>query len=219
MNRRRTRVCTILVLVCWSACGNLAIAQPREEPDNTIRARGGMLENLGLSKEQRDKLHDLRENNREMRDQMRKMRYLKESVEEAIRDPEAREQEILKKADELAALQSDLTKRRVQRLLELRKVLTPQQMNQLGEALDDKREQRKSNMREQFRENFRRRFMGEEGQQGRGPGRFGPPGGGGEEYGVRPGRGAGGNFQNPGAEGFEPHRRFGRRGGGDPEGY
>ena len=216
-------------------CLNSLAAQDREgmqqkSPEMYYAAGKGMIDELGLSAEQREKLKELRDKNKDMRDKQRDLRFAKQTVSELMRDPESSESEITQKVEQLTQLQTELTKRRMQRLIELRKVLSADQMRTLVDKVEQKKQARQHRRHggegQDGYENARPPFMGGDGgAQGEGQhGRPFVPGQRLREFMNGEGRGMGGprdmqqGFRGGGREGSgRPMRSFGA--GGDEKPY
>jgi len=108
--------------------------QESEKPEKTAyRGRPMAAENfLDLTPEQRSKLEEFRKMcQEERRELMDNMRAVREELRELMRDPEANEKKILGLYDQISKFRSSRFKKFVQHRKEMRKILTPEQLDKL----------------------------------------------------------------------------------------
>jgi Spy/CpxP family protein refolding chaperone len=150
-----------------------------------------LLEELELSPAQREKLRALRQDKGEKREQMQALFEQRKAFKQMLFAPESSEAEIrasLKSMQSQALKQSE---QKVERMLELRKILTPDQLSVLGTRMQEKRTEMRAG------KGFGQRSFGagpgskghdlggkhqgrkgaqqQADQAGRGPGKKGPP--------------------------------------------
>jgi Spy/CpxP family protein refolding chaperone len=95
------------------------------------------LKKLDLSKEQREKLKDLREAHKGDTEKLREeLRQAKKAFKEALRSNGSKE-DVMKSFEAVAQKKAELGRARISGLLEAREVLTPDQRAKLFESKDD----------------------------------------------------------------------------------
>ncbi len=105
--------------------------------------RGGgpqqFFEELNLTQEQKDKLKNLRAGRTGKREEMRGLREAKEHFEARIKDYSVSESDLRNEAKQLSALHTEMQQKRLEHLLELRKILTSEQLGKFMERIHQKR--------------------------------------------------------------------------------
>lgn len=121
---------------------------------NTLEARPGghgkrhggfggghhrMLKDLDLTKEQRDQVKTLRKANKEKTRALRtQMREARKGMFAKMKDPAASEADLRKSFEALETLRNQMSKQRFEESLEIRKILTPAQREQLAKKVTEK---------------------------------------------------------------------------------
>lgn len=93
----------------------------------------GFLGDLDLEPEQIEKLRELRGSGAQMRGGMSELREKREKLMKLVRDPNASDDQIRAAANEMAEQRVQMERQRIDKLLQLRHVLSPEQ---LGRVLD-----------------------------------------------------------------------------------
>ncbi|MBX7138255.1 MAG: periplasmic heavy metal sensor [Oligoflexia bacterium] len=96
---------------------------------------------LDLTDQQRDQLKELRGEKGAMRDRMEELRNKREDLQGALRDKQVSDDEVRRRAKELSDRQHQLMDQRIENLIKLRKVLTPDQMEKILERIDERRQE------------------------------------------------------------------------------
>lgn len=128
----------LLVLIPLSASAQGPWAERREQRP----AGGGFLRDLDLKPEQVEKLRELKGGRAEMRDQMQDLRSEREKLMQMVRDRNVSEDQIRSEAKALSGKRAKLENDRIERLLQLRKTLTPDQLNRVLDKIRDKMQER-----------------------------------------------------------------------------
>lgn len=156
---RLTALVLFLSLILFPSIGRGQASNVPEE-DATVESPQASRDFLSLTPEQKAKLEEFRKSGREKRrayfDEMRKVQR---EMREMMKDAEANEKEILKLYDQMAGLRAEQFRYSLQRNKELKKILTPEQLEKLENAR--KRMSRRGNLQ-------RGRFRGERGFARRG---------------------------------------------------
>jgi Spy/CpxP family protein refolding chaperone len=94
----------------------------------------GMARYLDLTKEQTDKLTDLRKKHfEEMKPVRDELFQKRQEMKQLFADPQAKEEAILAKQKEISGLHQKMSEKAMQFRLDARKVLTPEQLKKMGE--------------------------------------------------------------------------------------
>lgn len=121
--------------------------------------RGGMMKELNLTAEQKQKMQELRSGDREkMQNKRKEMQAARDALDAAMKG-NASEKEIWGKFDDLQKVQAKFAKERFEKVMEIRSLLTPEQRAKfrgsmgkgMGEGKD--REHRGKNGRRGARDN------------------------------------------------------------------
>ena len=140
-----------------------------------LKAMRQAFQDLKLSEEQKGKLKALREQKKEGRGKKEELRAKRQELMALLKSPGVSEREALAKVDEVNRLQAESNVARVKHMLELKKILTPEQFEKLRGKVQERMESRGggkegksgSGRLGEFREG-RRAFVGRDGGR-RGP--------------------------------------------------
>ena len=139
-------------------------------------SRPKIVEKLGLSDDQKEKLKAVTDRAKEGRESMKKVREATMKQFELMKAEKVDEAAVMKAIDEVFELRKQMAKEQVRRVIEIKLILTPEQI---------------AKAREEMRANFAARGGRPDGQRGERGGRpDGPPGG---REGRRHGQRRGGN--------------------------
>lgn len=125
--------------------------------------RGGarrILQELNLSSEQKEQLRDMREQRQYVRTLSQEVMEQRRELRELLKDDSSTEQQILDRVNRLNDNIAELNVARIKNLLEMRRVLTPEQRQEARKLI----EQRRSEAGEFGRRRFDR-FSGERGER------------------------------------------------------
>ena len=125
-------------------------------------------EKLGLSDEQKAKLKELNDRAKGGRDNMKKVREAMMRQVQLMKDDTIDEAAVMKAIDEVFELRKQMAREQVKRLIEVKKILTPEQIAKAREEMKNSRGARRG-------PGQRRDFQGGK-RGGRGPGRRGEKG-------------------------------------------
>lgn len=163
MKRYVMSMSLVLIFLSFSLSLSSLQGQESEKPENTISRDCPLAsENfLDLTPEQRSKLKEFRKmRQEERRELLDNMRAVRKELRELMHDPEANEKKILGLYDQISKLRSSRFKKFVQHRKEIRKILTPEQIEKL---------ERFKNRIAQMRNFGRARLWGRRGFFKRGP--------------------------------------------------
>ncbi len=126
------------------AFGGRAEQVPEEKVRQRERTKARLYEELGLTEEQRQQLRDLREENRADRKELyRKLKDKKEQLREELYRDELDPGQVEKIHAEIKELKLELADLRLEGILAVRDVLTPEQFSDLKERFSRLRERKK----------------------------------------------------------------------------
>ncbi|XFA73113.1 Spy/CpxP family protein refolding chaperone [Thermosynechococcaceae cyanobacterium Okahandja] len=131
------------LLICSSLSPLLAIVPPSmaqaENPPGWGRSRGGHLDNLNLTPEQRQQLQAVRQQYHSRMDQTRnQLRTAKEELRQMMSGT-ASEEQIRTKHQQVRDLENQLASLRFESMLAIRSILTPQQRQSLATQMQQRR--------------------------------------------------------------------------------
>ena len=110
------------------------------------QGRGRFLEELDLSPEQRSKLQDLRGERGAKWEAMREMREARDRFDAKLKDYSISEAKLRAEANKFATLHSQMQAQRFEHLLELRKILSPEQLGKFIDKMHERRQGMKGAM-------------------------------------------------------------------------
>jgi len=139
---------TMITMVSFNAPQSLAREMSEEDGGHYGAKKEGkmdkIMQELGLTDEQKEKLKEMkdaqRESGKEIRAQQREKR---EEMRKELEKTEPDLTKINKLIDEMAELDKQKTKNRVQGILDMKKVLTPEQYKALNEKFHEKMKEKK----------------------------------------------------------------------------
>jgi Spy/CpxP family protein refolding chaperone len=98
----------------------------------------GMMDELQLTPEQKDKMKQFRERHEEMKLEHEKLRNDRDRLKILLKDPKSSDADIQKLSDDLSDRMAALMKQRIRGMLELRKTLKPEQFAKMMERFEEK---------------------------------------------------------------------------------
>lgn len=131
-----------LILLCV-LCPSIVFAFPGGDSDSKDGERMGkdreqIMQELGLTQDQKDKLKALKDDKEDMHSGFSDMKKLREDIQTLLRNPSSTEAEILTKSKEMADKMAAGHEKRIKHLLEMRKILTPEQFGKLLDKMHEK---------------------------------------------------------------------------------
>ena len=105
-----------------------------------LKAMREAFQDLKLSEEQKGKLKALREQKKEGRGKKEELRAKRQELMALLKSPGVSEREALAKVDEVNRLQAESNVARVKHMLELKKILTPEQFEKLRGKVQERME-------------------------------------------------------------------------------
>lgn len=102
----------------------------------------GFMKKLDLSEEQRSKVKEIRQAGKAKRQELRAKVNEAQEAFQAAQKSDASRSEILSKFDELSALKAQMGRLRIEGMLDIREILTPEQRAKAQSALEKRREKR-----------------------------------------------------------------------------
>lgn len=138
----------ILALIC-SFCffTNLAIAE-HEDHDQAKK----FLEDLDLTPEQSKKMKELRANKKDFKEEMESIKSLREEMENLLNDPNSSDSEVLAKSKALGEQMSKIHENRINNILAMKKILTPEQFSKLSSKMREKKQEHREKFKDHARE-------------------------------------------------------------------
>jgi Spy/CpxP family protein refolding chaperone len=118
----------------------------KDKPDMFFAAPKSIFDELDLSEQQREQLHAMREDPKVARENYQQYSKERESFEALLKDPSSSPQQLNKQLDKVVALQSEMSKKRLQRMVDLRQVLSPEQLNDFFEKMSQRRQESMGNL-------------------------------------------------------------------------
>lgn len=134
MKRYVISISLMLVFLSFILSPSNLLGQESEKPEKKVfRGCPMAAENfLDLTDEQKSKLEEFRKTRQEeMKKLTDNMRAVRKELRELMRDPEANEKKILGLYDQISKFQSSRFKKFVQHRKEIKKILTPEQLEKL----------------------------------------------------------------------------------------
>jgi Spy/CpxP family protein refolding chaperone len=165
------QILTLVVLPLFVASVALSQERPRRPEGAMVGPR--LLERLNLNNDQKSQIEKLRaEFQKQQIAQRAKVQTARVELRQVLRAENPDKSAIEKKINEVAQLNAQLQTARVNHLLNVRKVLTPEQQKMIREAVRERVKkgffQRRLQMMREFGPRFRGRFEGRMGGFGRG---------------------------------------------------
>ncbi len=158
----RARIPVLFLLSAAALASGVATAQMPEVPPGKWWKRPAVVQTLGLSAEQQDKLDQiLQKNRRDFVDLKADVEKKQLDVEELMTRKDSDRKKVAAAVDVLELSRAKLRKATSMMVLDMRGVLTDAQWKQLLERRDQWRQERRDQMREQFREGRPPRRPGE----------------------------------------------------------
>ena len=118
------------------------------KPDGE-KVKEGIYKELNLTPEQQAKLEENRKAHREKTTQLRTAMMEKEKqMQQALKDPAATRATIEPLVNEIKSLQGQLIDQRVSGIFAVKEILTPEQVAQLHQIMEKRKENRKGNLQE-----------------------------------------------------------------------
>jgi Spy/CpxP family protein refolding chaperone len=159
---RRQQTFSLLLLAALVSMPALSQEPPKAPPGQMMRPR--FMERLNLSKEQKSQIEKLRADfQKQQIAQRAKIQTAAVELRQLLRAENPDKAAIEKKINELAQLRAQLSTARVNQMLNVRKILTPEQQQMIREAVKERVRgrfmERQHRMRE-FGPRFRGRFEG-----------------------------------------------------------
>lgn len=103
-----------------------------------------MHEQLGLSDEQKAQLKEHRQTHRkEMKDVRKQMKDVRESIRQELQSPDLDEAKIKSLKNDLNELMTRMSDHKLEGVLKVRQILTPQQFEKFNELTEDRRDKQK----------------------------------------------------------------------------
>lgn len=130
------RIALKLSLLAAAVAPAVTFASPRGEGPMAI------LNEMNLTKEQKDQLKNAKSDVASPREMFGEMKEQRDALDKLLRDPKASEADIKAQADKGLALMKEAQSRRIEWLLKLRKVLTPEQFGTFLAKMDEGRKER-----------------------------------------------------------------------------
>ena len=119
----------------------------RNNLNNRENKKSGLREKfaeLNLTEEQKTKLKELRQNKDKGKEKFKEVFEARNSLQKLLKDPNASEQQILSEFEKSSKLMQQAQAERIQNMLKIRKILTPEQLNKFLEM--------KSEFKDKFKE-------------------------------------------------------------------
>lgn len=154
--KHAVRVSGSFLVSCLLLAPVIASSQPQEE-----HSHARIFESLDLKPEQKEKLRELRQQREHLHDLRQQTKEKRRTLRELLRSDSSSEQEVLDQTNRLNESMSEFNLARVKNMLEMKKILTPEQRHQALTLIQQRREQSslgKGTGNEHERGFFRRRF-------------------------------------------------------------
>jgi len=149
----RARIPVLFLLSATALASGVATAQMPEVPPGKWWKRPAVVQTLGLSAEQQDKLDQiLQKNRRDFVDLKADVEKKQLDVEELMTKKDSDPKKVAAAVDVLEQSRAKLRKATSMMVLDMRGVLTDAQWKQLLERRDQWRQERRDQMREQYRD-------------------------------------------------------------------
>jgi Spy/CpxP family protein refolding chaperone len=126
------KILLIIFLLGFSILNSFIFSQELKIPHNLPPEE--VLKDLNLTKEQKEKIETIRRKIEKENIALRaELKIKKIELKEMLDDSTIKEKEIFKKIEEIGEIEKKILKNRISGILELRKVLTPEQIEKLKE--------------------------------------------------------------------------------------
>jgi Spy/CpxP family protein refolding chaperone len=110
-----------------------------QEARSPKRFHAELMEGLNLTPEQREKFKAVHEKRRGVWEKYKTLHDKREELIDTIKKPSASESEVMPLVDSINDIQSTLNKERVKNMLEVKKILTPDQFATMVEKLKERK--------------------------------------------------------------------------------
>jgi Spy/CpxP family protein refolding chaperone len=147
---KRTKV-VMVGLMAIILVANVVYAQPMNEKENGHKEKKEqMFKELGLTAEQQQQLEQNRSLQRQEKEKLREsMKAQETKLHEALKDPAATRASVEPMVNEIKALQAQMIESRINGILAVKQVLTPEQFVQFEQKMEQMKEEGKGHFRKQ----------------------------------------------------------------------
>jgi len=149
---KKTRL-IIIGFAVFSLMVNSGYAQIQEKDKQAGgRLKGGIYKELNLTPEQQNKLEANRKSQREKTSQLRTaMKEKNEALQQVLKDPAVTREKFEPLVNEIKSLQAQLIDQRINGILAVKDILTPEQFAKFNQLMEKRKEGRKDHF-QQWRE-------------------------------------------------------------------
>lgn len=125
-----------LVFIASLLCPATGLAEPAKQ---NFAEPGHLFRDLNLNDEQRQQMKQLFEQRKELRSQKESQQEERRALRDLIQNDNISDEEIMRRVETLNAQQSELNRARMQQLLEMRRILTPEQRQRARQIMEERR--------------------------------------------------------------------------------
>ncbi|MFH1622767.1 MAG: periplasmic heavy metal sensor [Candidatus Omnitrophota bacterium] len=149
MNRKIKNVASLIVVVVLMVSASAVYANPEKgvregKIGQGKKMRANFIEELNLTPEQQEQLKTQRSANKEDHKQLReKLRAKREELRQELEKQEINKEKVYSIIAEIKVLTGEELEQRVERIISMKEVLTPEQYQQLQEKMKEKRKTHK----------------------------------------------------------------------------